>query len=309
MYAAAGVLAVFAIGACSHDSGTASLNAAGGESSVGASAGGGGDVSGTANGSADTTAGQRAGTPQQAFANAATTTKLADTGAKIRIGYLKVAVKGAANVAVKADAADTIAAEAGGEVDGDDRTNGRHASATLELRVPPAQLQPTLHKLSNLGRELGRQLSTTDVTQQVADVHSRVLSAQDSIARLQKLFRSAHKVGDVIQIEDELSSREASLESLQARQRSLAAQTSLATINLTLVTAAKKKAVVSHKPAKKRGGFIGGLKRGWDGFTAAASWVAGAVGTVLPFVALLLILSVAARRWALPGRRHQAASR
>jgi hypothetical protein len=245
-----------------------------------------------------------AGTASVPQADSAQSSALA-TAAKIRVAGLTVAVKHASDVAHQADAADGIALAAGGEVDTDDRTSGPHASADLQLRVPPAALQPTLRQLSGLGDERYRKLSTTDVTQEVADVGSRIASARDSIKRLRVLYASAQKVRDVIQIESELNTREADLESLQARQRSLSLETADATINLSLVTAAKKKpVVVHHKPAHHRGGFVSGLDRGWDGFVAAAVWVANAVGTVLPFVALLVIVAIAVRRlgWAVPHR-------
>jgi hypothetical protein len=312
--AAAGVLTVLVVGACSHDGGGATSSGGkaaqqGGEYAAAASAPvalsplqrGAASANGAGsagNGGSDVTA----TLPQSASLDSTALTK----AAKIRVAGLTVAVKGAANVAHQADAADGIALAAGGEIDADDRTSGPHATADLQLRVPPAALQPTLRELSKLGDERYRKLSTTDVTQEVADVGSRIASARDSIKRLRVLYASAQKVRDVIQIESELNRREADLESLQARQRSLSLETAAATINLSLVTAAKKKAVVvHHKPTHHRGGFVGGLDRGWDGFVATAVWVANAVGTVLPFAALLFVLAFAARRlgWALPHRR------
>jgi hypothetical protein len=107
--------------------------------------------------------------------------------------------------------------------------------------------------------------------------------------------RSAQRVVDIIRIEDELSQREAALESLQARQRALAQETQLATITLQLVTAAPRKAGAHHQRARHDGGFVGGLQRGWRGFTTVAGWLAAALGTVLPFLAVLLVLAAAAR--------------
>src|SRR6201999_993676 len=146
-----------------------------------------------------------------------------------------------------------ITEQVGGEVDADDRTSGRHATATLQLRVPPASLESVLHELGKLGTEQSRTVSTTDVTQQVADVSSRVISAQQSIARLRTLYGHATKVSDVIEIEGELNTREADLESLEAQQRSLAGETQLATITLRLVTAAA--APPPPAPASHHGGL------------------------------------------------------
>jgi hypothetical protein len=220
---------------------------------------------------------------------------LLDSGYKIRTARMTVAIRGAGNVAAKATEAGDIAVGAGGEVDSDNRTTGPHAAASLVLRVPPEALPDTLTALSDLGVEKSRSSTTTDVTQKVADVNSRVESAQQSIARLRVLFAHATKIGAIIQLESELNSREADLESLQAQQRSLARETSMATVTLNLITATKPPAATPKPDKNDDNGFVGGLKRGWDGFTSAAAWVAEAVGTLLPFIALLLVLGFGLR--------------
>jgi hypothetical protein len=220
---------------------------------------------------------------------------LVNGGYKIEVARMTVAVKGASNVAAQANKATTIAEQFGGEVDRDDRTSGPNASASMLLRVPPDALDNTLSELSKLGFPKYRSLSVTDVTQKVADVSSRVHSAQESIGRLRVLFRHATKIGAIIEIESELNSREADLESLEAQQRALARETSMASITLALITAEKKTA--PPKPAKKHhdNAFVAGLKHGWDGFTDAAAWIAKAIGTLLPFIVLFFVLGFGLR--------------
>jgi hypothetical protein len=123
-------------------------------------------------------------------------------------------------------------------------------------------------------------------------VNSRVTSAQQAITRLRTLYTKASKVRDVIAIEDELNTREADLESLQAQQRALTAETSMATITLQLTTAGKTH---HHAAAKHRGGFLGGLGRGWDAFRSVAGWLATALGAILPFLLLALLLALGGR--------------
>jgi hypothetical protein len=280
------VLAALALGACSHTSGGSGGSAAG---DVAFGAGGRNAV--TPKPAAAPPAGS--GTAASGGAYSIAKVPVEDGSAKIRTAEMTVAVRGWRNVAARADRAGSIAVEVGGEVDSDDRTSGRHASATLLLRIPPDALTATLTSLSKLGAEKSRQLSTTDVTEKVADVNSRIASARESIARLRTLYDTARKVADVISIESELNSREADLESLEAQQRILARQTTMAAITLSLVTA--RKAAAPPKKEQHRGGFVGGLQRGWDGFTTAASWIATALGTLLPFLALLLVLGIGAR--------------
>jgi hypothetical protein len=225
-------------------------------------------------------------------------TPLVDGSAKIRAAEMTVGVR-RGHVPATADRAGAIALSVGGEIDADDRSSGHAAAASLQLRVPPEALTSVLTRLSRLGREESRQLSTTDVTQKVADVDSRVASAREAIARLRTLYTHATKVGDVIAVESELSRRESDLEALEAQQRTLARQISMATIALTVETLAPP---VTAPKTHHRGGFVGGLHRGWDGFVASAGWVATAAATVLPFAVVALL--IAGGVWALHRRRR-----
>ena len=211
--------------------------------------------------------------------------------AKIRTAELTVVVTRGTTVAARAHLAARIATRAGGEVDADDRTAGDNASATQVFRVPPRQLSPVLDQLGRqLGKERSRHVSTQDVTAKVADVTSRVASAQQAIVRLRDLYAHAVKVSDVISIESELSARESDLESLQAQQGALAKETSTAVISLTLRSAAPPPSTTRH-----RTGFLGGLANGWDAFTRALGAFATGLGAVLPFLVVVLVLGAAGR--------------
>ena len=157
--------------------------------------------------------------------------------------------------------------------------------------MAPGQLDGSLDRLGGLGEEVGRSSSTQDVTEDVADVDVRVKSMQASIARVRAILSQATRIGDVVAVEGELSRRTTELESLQARQRALAGQTSLATVTLHLLA----KGSPSAPPPAERTGFLGGLRNGWDAFTTAVGWVLTGIGAVLPFLIVLVPLALAAR--------------
>lgn len=224
----------------------------------------------------------------------ATTLTLA--GSKIRTAQLSVDVAHARDVAGRADRAGVIAESVGGEVDSDNRTSGTHAQADLVLRVPPQNLPAVLDDLGRLGTERSREMTTTDVTEKVADVDSRVRSAQAEIARLRTIYADATKISDVLAVEDDLSSRESDLEALQAQQRALTRQTSMATITLSLQTESHP---VAPPKSTTRGGFLGGLERGWHALVSAGSAVATGFGAALPFLVVVLLLGLLGRlAWA-----------
>lgn len=203
----------------------------------------------------------------------------------IRTAQLTVAVR---DVAAAADRAGAIAEAAGGSVDADHRTSGPSATATVTLRVPPAVDDRVLSSLAQLGHEDSRQLSTQDVSTDVADVASRVGSAEQTIAALRVLYARAQKVSDVIAIETQLAQREADLESLQARQRALSEQVAMATITLTLRTLPA--AAAKHAG---RTGFVAGAAAGWHAFAHSVRALATAFGAVLPFAVVLLVIAAA----------------
>ena len=65
------------------------------------------------------------------------------------------------------------------------------------------------------------------MTQQVADVSSLVSSQQAAISALRGLLRHAANVGQLLQVQQQISADESSLESLQAQQRALDHETYL----------------------------------------------------------------------------------
>jgi hypothetical protein len=212
------------------------------------------------------------------------------TAYKIRVADMTVTVAKAADVATKADAAGVIAARYGGEVYGDERTSGSSASAVVTLKVPPADLAKVLRDLAKLGHETSRSESTKDVTGAVIDVDKRVAALSALIDTLRSLIKPGQKLSDLINLEQQISERQAELESLQAQQRALHEQTDTATVTLTLVT---KNAPVRHH--HKAGGFLGGLRRGWDAFVHGAGAVALGLGAAVPFAVLVLLLALALR--------------
>lgn len=169
---------------------------------------------------------------------------------------------------------------------------GRGTAMTLTLRVPAAGYQAAMDKLATLGRVTDRQEQAEDVTANLVDLQSRIETMKASVARVRALLAKADKVGDVVAIESELSSREADLESLQRRMAALSGQASLSTITVTLlgVVVGTAKPVVEPD---QRSGFLGGLANGWDALVKAGSGFLAFVGTILPFLPIVAVLVLA----------------
>ncbi|POX60676.1 DUF4349 domain-containing protein [Streptomyces sp. Ru62] len=202
----------------------------------------------------------------------------------IRTASLTVEVK---DVPSALEAARATAEDAGGYVGNEttSRDTDGHERTRVVLRVPTGKYDEVLTGLQGTGRVVDRTAKAVDVTDQVVDVDSRVASQRAGVARIRALMGKAAKLSDVVALEGELSSRQADLEALLARQASLKDRTSLATITLSLSETPVRQADDSP-------GFTDALAGGWHVFVDVLRWIALALGAALPFVALagLLVL-------------------
>ncbi|MFD0297431.1 DUF4349 domain-containing protein [Streptomyces sp. NPDC127118] len=217
----------------------------------------------------------------------------------IRTAALSVEVR---NVP-KAAAVARSAAEGSGGLVADEKTervDDTHDMSRLVLRVPQGEYEAVLKRLAGTGKLLSRTSSAKDVTDQVVDVESRIATQRASVARVRKLMDQAEKLSDVVTLEGELSSRQASLESLLAQQASLKDRTTLATITLDL-----SEPETAARDGDDGPGFLDALGGGWHAFVTALLWLAMAVGAAAPFLAAAAVLLLLWRRLRrrLPGRR------
>jgi hypothetical protein len=165
--------------------------------------------------------------------------------------------------------------------------DGKITRANLVLKVPTSSYETAIQRLSELGKRMQIHQESSDVTEQVVDVESRISSQRASLERMRTLLAKANTIGEIVSVETELTRREADLESLLAKQKNLSLQTELATLTLTLTE--KGKPPVAEDPDR---GFLAGLKGGWNAFVATFSALATALGAVLPFLVLLALIAV-----------------
>ena len=155
---------------------------------------------------------------------------------------------------------------------------------TLTLSVPSDKLDTALDQLSSkrVGTVLQRSASSQDVTSQYVDTQSRLKTMTASVERVRALMTQAKDLGQVVALEGELSRREADLESLQSQLDALKTSVERSTLSVTLST-------TGNEPVTDNG-FLAGLRSGWDAFTASASGLFKAIGTVLPFAVFFALL-------------------
>jgi hypothetical protein len=212
----------------------------------------------------------------------------------IYTAFLSVRVsKDVTGVATKAA---EIVTAAGGYVSGEQETipQDKHNAAVvhLQLKIPVAQYTATLATLrSTLGKQLSFRQMTQDVTQQVANVNSRVASSEAAITQLRALLKHAGSVSGLLSVQQEINSQESYLEALLAQQRALAHETSYATLSIALYGHHAHFVKKHHKASP---GFGAGLRGGWHALGLVVGWILTALGSALPFLILAALIGAIA---------------
>jgi Domain of unknown function (DUF4349) len=201
----------------------------------------------------------------------------------------------AGNVATALSAATSIVTAAGGYVSAENSSGGpgqpaAAASASVTLKIPAAGYQATLGKLtgSGLGTQLDLSQQAQDVTQQVADVGSRVASDEAAITQLRALLKDAGNVSGLLSVQDQINSEESDLESMLAQQQALNHETAYATVTLTIL-GPKAPAKAKHQPAPPPG-LASGLTGGWRAFRLSVDWLLAIIGSAAPFAAVVVVI-------------------
>jgi hypothetical protein len=244
-----------------------------------------------------------AGAPggQSAQGGAGTTARLAPASAQL-IYTADLTVRAHA-LSSAVSLASQIVAEAGGYTSGEntsaDPAHPAESMASLQFKIPVAAYPATLAKLaSQLGTQVSLQQQTQDVTQQVADTSSRVASDEAAISQLRALLARTGSVADLLSVQNQINSEESDLESMQAQQRALNAETAYATVSLSLLGPLAKPAPPRHP--KPPPGLAAGLTAGWHALRVTLSWLLAVLGAVIPFgvvLALIAYLAYRGRRW------------
>ncbi|HUC56040.1 MAG TPA: DUF4349 domain-containing protein [Streptosporangiaceae bacterium] len=215
--------------------------------------------------------------------------KLAPAQSIIYTASLTIRVK---NVTTTADKASGDVTSAGGYVASEQQTiaHGKHgvSQVSLQLKIPVSVYQPTLTELTALGKTLAFSTQAQDVTQQVADVSSRVASAEAAIRQLRALLSRAGTVSGLLSVQNQINSQQSSLEALLAQQEALDHETSYGTV--TLQVNGPKAAPVQKKKPKAHHGLAAGLGTGWRALKASVVWLLTLLGTVLPFGVVLVVI-------------------
>ena len=222
-------------------------------------------------------------------AAAAAAAPVADARSLVVTGALYITVE---DPLAAADKAASIVQSAGGRVDARNETAPQSrdgGSATLTLRIPADSLDKAVNDLRALGTVDSFATKARDVTTEVTDLDAKISTLRASTDRIQGLLADAKNIADIITLENELGSRQAELQSLEAQQRGLDDKVSMSTIDLSLTTVPVVVAKVDNSPHN----FWDGLVSGWNGLVAFISVALVVIGLLLPWAVLGGLITVA----------------
>lgn len=172
--------------------------------------------------------------------------------------------------------------------------------ARIVVRVPQASMLEVMDAFAQLGVELGRWSTETEVETALVDLESRIATQAASVDRVRALLGEATSLSDVVQLESELSEREADLESVTAQQQALAGRAAMATVTAVLRTAEVTDTADGN-------GFLAGLASGWDALTASTVVLLTVLGALFPFVVVAAAVAVPLVVWRRRVRRDRLA--
>lgn len=203
----------------------------------------------------------------------------------IHIADMTVRVDDVAEASVLAK---EMTVEAGGYVANESLSTPTNGSpdGSLTLRIPNEDYESALDALADLGDRSTLERSVEDVTDQVADVESRIESSETALETLRGYLEEAEDVDDLLRVEGEIQRRQEDLEAFQARLKTLENQTAYSTVHLTLVPPA----TYIEEPSQDSVGFLGGLERGWRALVGLGQGLAVIVGWLLPFAVVAAVV-------------------
>ena len=167
----------------------------------------------------------------------------------------------------------------------DSQVTGDSTYSSMTASVPAAELDAFISDISSLGTVESVSANAQDVTTQVVDLDARIEALQTSIDRMSQLLAQAEQIDDLLAIETQLSQRQAELDSLTAQRAWLGDQVAMSSVTITLAPTTTLAEVDAP-------GFLSGLRSGWAAFVSAIAVAITAVGFLLPFAIILILVLI-----------------
>lgn len=110
---------------------------------------------------------------------------------------------------------------------------GERTEYRVTVRIPAEKFDSFLATISESAAELeSKKVSAKDVTEEYVDIEARIKTKKEMEARYAQLLQRAAKVSEVLEIEKEMGSLRAEIESIEGRLRYLKSQVAFSTLTI-----------------------------------------------------------------------------
>jgi hypothetical protein len=195
-------------------------------------------------------------------------------------------------------------------VSSSERGSGRETLPyiSMHIRVPATRFAEVMDRLAALALEVrDRTESTQDVTAEYVDLQARVTSLETARDRLLQIMRESETTVDLLAAEQQLTQREAEIESIKGRLQFLSQSAQLSSIRIELTPSILSQPVNSGwNPAETLRRAFETLVNGIRGFADFLIYFAVAI---LPWLLVFGVLGFVGYRLIRRRRTHREAAR
>ncbi len=220
----------------------------------------------------------------------------------VRTGSIRVTTKDVIGAVPRAQA---IVEGFGGYVSAQTGSYGGSPAVSMTFRVPATAFDQAMASLSKLGKLEQATIGTDEVTAQAVDLEARIRSTKVGRDRLLELIKTADSNTSLVELERELTQREADIESMQGKLNALNDRVALSTITIAIARTSEDTQAILRDSNPT---FSGGLKGGWSAtknLTALGVAIGGALIGLSPMIAIALLTAFVLQRMAKRRRRNR----
>lgn len=107
--------------------------------------------------------------------------------------------------------------------------------ASVTLRIPSANFNDALNRISSLGDVISMTTSSKDVTDQYVDLQARTKNLENVLEQYRSILKNATKTNDILDVQSRIDNIQEQIERLKAQLAQTEKQTSFALITIHLV--------------------------------------------------------------------------
>jgi hypothetical protein len=180
----------------------------------------------------------------------------------------------------------------------------------MNIRIPAARFGETMDRLAELAVNVtNRTESGQDVTEEYVDLEARLESLEAARQRLLTIMEEARSTKDLLEAEQQLTQREAEIESIKGRMQYLEQSARLSSISIELRPYLLSQPLGDQwRPAETVRRAVDTLLDGLRGFADFAIFFAIAVLPWLVVIGAVLVAIVLLVRWRSRARRARQAT-